>query len=77
MGAAKRQILIEQGSTFQRQLTCYADRARTTPVNLTGWTGRGKIKATPDSGSAVATFTVTFASDRTTGRVTFSMGVRT
>ena len=56
MAAGVYDITIEQGARFTMEATYTTDG--TTPIDLTGYYGRGQIKATTDAG-AVARFTVT------------------
>lgn len=71
MSAGIYDITIEQGADFVRQITI--NQANGTPMDLTGYTGRAMVRKKYSSTSASATFTVTFANDRTTGVVTLSL----
>lgn len=44
MSAGQYSFDIEQGSSFDRTVTWYSDAAGTTPVDLTGYTARMKVK---------------------------------
>lgn len=49
MPAATYNTVIEKGNTARRIWTWYADLARTTPVNLTGYTARMRVRAAVDA----------------------------
>ena len=63
MPAAKYNIVVEQGATFTRTITIKDSNKN--PVDLTGWSLRGKIRATQNSASALATFTGTILNQGT------------
>jgi hypothetical protein len=63
MAAGVYNIAIEQGATFSLVATLTSDG--TTPVDLTGYTGRGKIKTAAYDSTAVATFAITIPSPAT------------
>ncbi len=71
MSAAIHDITIEQGATFTRQITM--EQSNGDPMDLTGYLGRAMVRKQYSSTSAAATFTVTFADDRTTGIVTLTL----
>lgn len=56
MAAGVYDITIEQGARFVLEATYTSDGA--TPINLTGYSGRGQIRATSTS-DPVADFTIT------------------
>jgi hypothetical protein len=69
--AAIANLLIDQGTTFSSTITVY--NTDDTLFDLTGYTGASQIRKSYSSSSASATFTVSFASDRTTGELTLSL----
>lgn len=71
MPAAVHDITIEQGATFARQITMR--QSNNEPMDLTGYIGRAMVRKQYSSTSPIATFTVTFAADRTTGVVTLTL----
>ena len=68
---AKANLVIDQGTDFSKELTVTDDDGDS--VNLTGYTAAGQIRKHFSSNTAT-NFTCTFASDRTTGKVTISLG---
>jgi hypothetical protein len=54
MAAASLDILVEQGATFSRVLTIKDSSGN--PINITGWTFAGEIRATAPSGTILANF---------------------
>jgi hypothetical protein len=72
MPAANYNITIEQGASFSRTLTLKDSSG--IPINLTGWTIRGQIRASQNASSALATFTGTVANQGTNpGEATISL----
>jgi len=72
MAAANLDILIEQGATFSRTLTI--EDSNGAPIDLTGWTFVGKIRALQEDSSAIGTFSFTILNQVTNkGQVTWSM----
>lgn len=57
MAAGQLNILIEQGSTFSKNLTIYS--SGTTPLNLTGKTLRGSVRYRLQDAQPALTFTFT------------------
>jgi len=57
MAAGLLDLVIEQGATFGMTIT--VKDANGTPVNITGYTFRGKIKESAQDASAVEEFTCT------------------
>ncbi len=57
MAAGQLNILIEQGSTFSKNLTIYS--SGTTPLNLTGKTLRGSVRYRLQDATPALTFTFT------------------
>ena len=68
---AKANLIIDQGTDFSKELTVTDDDGDA--VNLTGYTAAGQSRKHFSSTTAT-NFTCTFASDRTTGKVTISLG---
>lgn len=54
MAAAKHDILIEQGATFSQRITL--KDGNLLPIDITGWTIRGQIRAQTNSSTIVETF---------------------
>ena len=69
--SAKANLLIEQGTDFTTSLT--VNDSGGSPVNLTGYTGAGQIRKHYSSNTAT-TIAVSFASDRSTGVLTLTVG---
>jgi hypothetical protein len=69
--AALTNLLIEQGATFTSTISLF--NADDTAFDLTDHTGAGQIRKSYSSSSASATFTISFAADRTSGQVTLSL----
>lgn len=63
MSAGNYDFEIEQGATFRRTLTI--SDAAGDPINLTGYTFRGMVRAKYDSASPLATFSFTPANQGT------------
>jgi hypothetical protein len=57
MAAGIHDIVIEQGATFTMSATLTSDG--TTPVDLTGFQGRGQVRAKSTDVASLAAFTVT------------------
>lgn len=53
MAAANIDIEIEQGSKFDATFTWYTDKTKTTPKDITGWTGKMQIRAEKDINSTL------------------------
>ena len=68
---AKANLIIDQGADFSKELTVTDDDGDV--INLTGYTAAGQIRKHYSSNTAT-NFTCTFASDRTTGKITISLG---
>lgn len=68
--AAKANILIDQGTDFSTTLTVTDDDGAA--VDLTGWTGAGQIRKHYTSSTATS-FTVTFDSPRSSGKITIAL----
>jgi len=51
------QMVIKQGATFNTLLTWYSDKARTTLVNLTGYTARMHLRRNVEDAAAYLTLT--------------------
>ena len=69
--AAITNLLIEQGATFTSTISLF--NADDTAFDLTGHTAAGQIRKSYSSSSASVTFTISFASDRTSGQITLSL----
>jgi hypothetical protein len=69
--ATAKDFDVDQGASFSRTVTV-RDAVTGLPVDLTGYVGRGTLKASLQDAVPAMSFTVTFAADRTTGQVTFS-----
>jgi len=69
MAAGTYNFVLDQGATFNRQLTVKDDG---TVMNLTGYSVASKMRSTHDSGTVVGTFTCT-VSNATGGIILMSM----
>jgi hypothetical protein len=69
--SAKANLLIEQGTDFTTSLT--VNDAAGDAVDLTGYTGAGQIRKHYSSNTAT-TIAVSFASDRTSGILSLTVG---
>ena len=69
--AAIANLLIDQGASFSSTITVFNDDDSL--FDLTGHTGASQIRKSYSSSSASATFTVSFATDRTSGEITISL----
>ena len=69
MSAGTYNFILEQGATFNRQLTVKDDGSA---MNLTGYSVASKMRSTHDSSTVVGTFTCTI-SNATGGIITMSM----
>ena len=63
-------IFIDQGATFSKTITVKDTSGNA--LNLTGFTAIAQIRKSPSSSTSTS-FTVAFASDRTTGQLTISL----
>jgi hypothetical protein len=70
MPAAYHRITVEQGASYALDVT-YADAAGD-PIDLTGYSGRGQIRLTAQTGTALASFTVQ-VTDAEAGEVTVTL----
>jgi len=68
---AKYNIQIDQGATFR--ITVNVKDSSGNNLDLTGYTGRGKIRATPEDTTVVASFTVSVMSPATDGNLSISL----
>ena len=75
MAAADYDIIIEQGVDFLLGLV-FKD-ARGKPLDLTGITAAAQVRKNIEDTSALASFTITFDTNRSTGKVTISMPAST
>lgn len=62
----------KQGATWTLPLKIYSDEEMTTPINLTGYSARGRIAESFTAGTAIAEFVCTFG-DRSAGELTISV----
>ncbi len=69
--AAIANLLVDQGASFTSTITVFNDDDSL--FDLTGYTGASQIRKSYSSSSASATFTVSFETDRTTGKITISL----
>ena len=69
MSAGTYNFILEQGATFNRQLTVKDDGSA---MNLTGYSVASKMRSTHDSSTVVGTFTCTI-SNASGGIITVSM----
>jgi len=67
----KANIIIDQGTDYSSTLTVTNDDG--TATNLTGYTAAGQIRKHYSSSTATATFTVSFSSDRSDGKVVIEL----
>lgn len=70
MAATVQDILIEQGATFRKTLT--VKDALGVVVNISAWTGRGKLKAKATDTVSLADFTFDFTQGAL-GKVSFEL----
>lgn len=70
MAATATDITIEQGATFEKTITVKDSLGAT--VNVSSWTGRGKIKTAATDTASIADFVFDF-SQGATGVVIFSL----
>jgi len=75
MAAATLDITVEQGSTFNKTITLTDSLGA--PINLTGYTARAQIRATPESATIIASFTVTVQAPPTAGILDWIMPAAT
>jgi len=69
--AAIANLLVDQGATFSSNVTVY--NTDDSLYDLTGHTAAAQIRKSYSSSSASATFTVSIASDATTGVLTLAL----
>ena len=68
MSAANLDIVVEQGSTFQRQLYFNDNDIPTpAPIDISGWTFAAQIRRSYSDPTIQATFTPSFVTDGTDG----------
>ncbi len=72
MAAGRYSITIEQGSTFELNVT-YKDSTGT-PINLTNYSARMQIRATHDANVVLASLTTSLDSDGTGITITAASG---
>ena len=66
MAAGKHNFTLEQGSTFNREITV---QENSQALNLTGYSARMQMRSTHDSSTIALTFTTTIASPATQGKI--------
>ena len=66
MAAGKHNFTLEQGSTFNREVTVQENNQA---LNLTGYSARMQMRSTHDSSTIALTFTCTIASPATQGQI--------
>lgn len=74
VGAAILDMTIEQGADFSRRVVY---KVAGSPVDLTGYTARGQIRSKPSAAAALASFTITFETPRTTGAFLIELSATT
>jgi hypothetical protein len=70
MGAGVYDLSIEQGTSFSMVVTF--EDSNGDPINLSGYSGRGQIRAAATATSVLASFTVTIT-DAANGEVTIAL----
>ncbi len=66
MAAGKHNFTLEQGSTFNREITV---QENSQALNLTGYSARMQMRSTHDSSSIALTFTAAIANPATNGKI--------
>ena len=66
MAAGKHNFTLEQGSTFDREITV---QENSQALNLTGYSARMQMRSTHDSSSIALTFTAAIANPATNGKI--------
>ena len=66
MAAGKHNFTLEQGSTFDREITV---QENSQALNLTGYSARMQMRSTHDSSSIALTFTAAIANPSTNGKI--------
>jgi hypothetical protein len=66
MAAGNHNFTLEQGSTFDREITV---QENSLALNLTGYSARMQMRSTHDSASIALTFTAAIASPATAGKI--------
>ena len=66
MAAGKHNFTLEQGSTFDREITV---QENSQALNLTGSSARMQMRSTHDSSSIALTFTAAIASPASNGKI--------
>ena len=66
MAAGKHNFTLEQGSTFDREITV---QENSQALNLTGYSARMQMRSTHDSSSIALTFTAAIASPASNGKI--------
>ena len=66
MAAGKHNFTLEQGSTFDREITV---QENSQALNLTGYSARMQMRSTHDSSSIALTFTAAIANPASNGKI--------
>ena len=66
MAAGKHNFTLEQGSTFDREITV---QENSQALNLTGYSARMQMRSPHDSSSIALTFTAAIANPATNGKI--------
>ena len=66
MAAGKHNFTLEQGSTFNREISV---QENSQALNLTGYSARMQMRSTHDSSSIALTFTAAIANPATNGKI--------
>ena len=66
MAAGQHNFTLEQGSTFDREITV---QENSQALNLTGYSARMQMRSTHDSSSIALTFTAAIANPATNGKI--------
>ena len=69
MAAGKHNFTLEQGSTFNREITVQENNQA---LNLTGYSARMQMRSTHDSSTIALTYTSTIASPASNGKINLS-----
>lgn len=66
-------LTVYQGVPWSDDITLLESLEPAVPVDLTGYSAEAQVRQRPDSPDVLATMTITFASDRTTGVLTAAL----
>lgn len=74
MAARNPDITLTRNAGWSQSLTLFTDKARTLPLDLTGYTVKAQLRATESSTSAkLADITATVAAPATVGRIDLAL----